>query len=99
MDRVAVTVRLQPGTEERVGQLLAAGPPFDPGRAGLTRHTIYTQGDTLVFVFEGEELQRTLPALINDPLHSGAFGAWGALLAEEPRLAHAVYHWDLKESR
>ena len=52
-----------------------------------------------MFVFEGEELQRTLPALINDPLHSGAFGAWGALLAEEPRLAHAVYHWDLKESR
>ena len=97
MNRIAVTVQLRTGAEDSARELLAAGPPFDPGRAGLTRHTVYAHGDTVVFVFEGEAVERMLPALLNDPLRSGAFSAWGALLAEEPRLAHAVYHWDEKE--
>jgi nucleotide-binding universal stress UspA family protein len=99
MDRVAVTVHLRPGSEERVAELLADGPPFDPGRIGLARHTVYAQGDTVVFVFEGEELERKLSALLNDRLRSGAFAAWAALVANEPRLAHAVYHWDREEDR
>lgn len=97
MNRIAVTVQLPAGAEERARGLLASGPPFDPGRLGLTRHTVYAHEDTVIFVFEGEHLERTLPALLNDRLRSGAFAAWGALLAEEPRLAHAVYHWDEKE--
>ena len=97
MNRIAVTVQLAPGAEERARELLAAGPPFDPGRLGLTRHTVYTHEEAVVFVFEGEQLERSLPALLNDRLRSGAFAAWGALLAGEPRLAHAVYHWDEKE--
>ena len=76
MKRIAVTAQLQPRAEERARELLAAGPPFDPGRAGTTRHTVYAYGDTVVFVFEGEDLGRTLPALLNDRLRSGAFGAW-----------------------
>jgi nucleotide-binding universal stress UspA family protein len=97
MDRIAVTARLRPGAEARALELLAAGPPFDPARAGLTRHTVYARGDTVFFVFEGEDLRRTLPGLVNDRLRSAAFAAWGPLLAEEPRLAHAAYHWDRKE--
>ena len=97
MKRIAVTAQLRPGAEERARELLAAGPPFDPGRVGLVRHTVYAHGDTVVFVFEGEHLERTLPALLNDRLRSGAFAAWGALLTGEPRLAHAVYHWSYEE--
>src|ERR1043166_761973 len=97
MDRIAVTARLRPGAEARALELLAAGPPFDPARAGLTRHTVYARGDTVFFVFEGEDLRRTRPGLVNDRLRSAAFAAWGPLLAEEPRLAHAAYHWDRKE--
>ena len=97
MDRIAVTARLRPGSEKRARELLAAGPPFDPRRAGLARHAVYVRGDTVLFVFEGEALERTLPALVNDRLRSAAFAGWGPLLAEEPRLAHAVYHWDRKE--
>jgi hypothetical protein len=44
----------------------------------------------VVFVFEGEDLRRTLPRLLNDRLRSGAFAAWGGLLDEGPRLAHVV---------
>ena len=97
MNRIVVTAQLRPGTEERTRELLAAGPPFDPGRAGLTRHTVYARGDIVAFVFEGENLDRTLPALINDRLNSGAFAPWAGLLAEQPRLAHPVYHWDKEE--
>jgi nucleotide-binding universal stress UspA family protein len=97
MNRIAVTARLRPGAEERARELLAQGPPFDPGRAGLTGHTVYTSGDTVVFVFEGENVERTLPRLLNDRLRAGAFAAWGALLDGEPRLAHAAYDWDQRE--
>ena len=94
MNRIAVTAKLRPGAEERARELLGAGPPFDPGPAGLTRHTVYVGGDAVVFVFEGEDLQRTLSELLNDRLHSGAFAAWAPLLEDQPRLAHPVYHWE-----
>ena len=97
MNRIVVTAKLRPGTEKRARELLAAGPPFDPGRAGLTRHTVYARGDLVAFVFEGDDLRRTLPALLNDRLRAGAFAPWAALLAEQPRLVHPVYHWDEKE--
>ncbi|MGB2875397.1 MAG: universal stress protein [Gaiellaceae bacterium] len=98
MDRIAVTARLRPGTEARAHELLAGGPPFDPGRAGLVQHTVYAREDLAIFVFEGENLVRGLPDLLNDRLHSAAFAAWGPLLAEQPRLAHVAYHWDRKEN-
>lgn len=94
MNRIAVTAKLRPGAEVRTRELLAAGPPFDPDRAGLTRHSVFVGRDTVVFVFEGEDLRQTLSGLLNDRLHSGAFAAWGSVLAEEPRIAHADYHWD-----
>jgi nucleotide-binding universal stress UspA family protein len=97
MNRIAVTARLRPGAEARARELLAVGPPFDPGRVGLARHSVFMRGDLVLFVFEGEDLERTLPALLNDRLSSGALAASGPLLAEEPRLAHAAYHWDSKE--
>jgi nucleotide-binding universal stress UspA family protein len=97
MNRIAVTARLRPGAEAGARELLTAGPPFDPSRAGLTRHTVFMRGDLVLFVFEGEDVGRTLSGLLDDRLRSGAFAAWGPLLAEAPRLAHAAYHWDPKE--
>ena len=48
-------------------------------------------------VFEGEDVGGALSGPLDDRLRSGAFAAWGPLLAEEPRLAHVAYHWDPKE--
>jgi hypothetical protein len=97
MQRVAVTARLRPGAAKRAGELLTAGPPFDPGEAGLTQHAVYANEDTVVFVFEGNDVERTLSTLLNEQSRSGAFGAWGALLTEQPRLAHGIYHWSRDE--
>jgi hypothetical protein len=94
MERVAVTARLRPGSEERARTLLEAGPPFDPARVGFTRHSVFLGPDLAVFVFEGERLGERLSGLINDPVRAAAFSSWAPLLAGRPRLAHETYYWD-----
>jgi nucleotide-binding universal stress UspA family protein len=97
MNRVAITVKLKEGSEARARDLVAAGPPFDPSRAGLTQHGVFVGHDVAVFVFEGEDVVQKLSLLLNDRLNSASFSPWAPLLAEQPRLAHEAYHWDTKE--
>jgi nucleotide-binding universal stress UspA family protein len=97
MERVAITAQLKEGSEARARELVAAGPPFDPGRAGLAQHGVYVGHDIVVFVFEGDGVAGRLSQLLNDRLNSASFSAWAPLLAEQPRLAHEAYHWDPKE--
>ena len=97
MERVAITAQLKEGSEARARELVAAGPPFDPGRAGLAQHGVYVGHNVVVFVFEGEDVAQRLSHLLNDRLNSASFSSWASLLAEQPRLAHEVYHWDPKE--
>ena len=97
MERVAITAKLREGSEARARELVAAGPPFDPSRAGLSQHGVYVGPDIVVFVFEGEDVAQRLANLLNDRLNSASFSAWAPLLAEQPRLAHEAYHWDPKE--
>jgi hypothetical protein len=97
MERVAITARLKEGSEARARDLVAAGPPFDPSQAGLAKHSVYVAHSLVVFVFEGDGVARQLSRLVNDRLNSASFSAWAPLLAEQPRLAHEIYHWDLKE--
>jgi nucleotide-binding universal stress UspA family protein len=97
MERIVVSARLVPDAEENARLLVSAGPPFDPGRIGLTRHDVYLGGGLVVFVFEGEEVEHRLSAVANDPIRSAAFAAWAPLLAEQPRLVRQAYHWDAEE--
>lgn len=97
MKRVAVTARLRPGSEAKVGDLLEAGPPFDLAEAGFVEHSIYLGNDLVVFLFEGDDVEWRLGRAVNDPIRAAALGAWGPVLAETPRLAHEAYHWNLKE--
>ena len=97
MERVAITAPLKKGSEARARELVATGPPFDPGRAGLTQHGVFVGHDIVVFVFEGDGVVPRLSRLMNNRLNSAAFTAWAPLLAGHPRLAHEAYHWDPKE--
>ena len=97
MERVAITAKLREGSEARARELVAAGPPFDPGRAGLNQHGVYVGPDIVVFVFEGEDVAQRLADLLNDRLNSASFSGWAPLLVEPPRLTHEAYHWDPKE--
>lgn len=97
MERVAITVKLKQGSEARARDLVAAGPPFDPSRAGFIQHGVYVGHDIVVFVFEGDDVGQRLSHLLNDRLSSASFGGWAPLVAEQPRLAHEAYHWEPKE--
>ena len=97
MERIAITARLKERSEARARKLVEAGPPFDPGRAGLAQHGVFVGPGLVVFVFEGDDVEEKVSRLLNDRLGSAAFTAWGPLLAEQPRLAHEAYHWDEKE--
>jgi hypothetical protein len=46
-----------------------------------------------VFSFKGLHVERMVSKLVNDPVHSAAFGAWAPLLEDGPQVAHEAYHW------
>jgi hypothetical protein len=94
MDRIVVCARLRPGTDEQVSALIAAGPPFDPGAAGFSRHAVYRAGDEVVFVFEGARVQELLGAILNDPLRLHAITRWASVIQGRPRMAEPVYWWE-----
>lgn len=94
MKRLAVTAKLRPGTEETALALIKKSPPFDPGSTGFERHAVYLGNDEAVFVFEGTDVERVVDTVINDPVVSAAFSAWGDLLDGTPTLARPVYHWE-----
>jgi nucleotide-binding universal stress UspA family protein len=98
MERIAITARLKDGCETRARKLVEAGPPFDPREAGLDHHGVFVGPELVVFVFEGDDVERTVSRLLNDRLGSAAFSAWGPLLAEQPRMAHETYHWDQEDT-
>jgi nucleotide-binding universal stress UspA family protein len=98
MQRIAVTARVRPGAEAEARKLIEAGPPFDLGNAGFEQHSVFTGGDLVVFVFEGENVERHLTELLNDRVRSAGLGTWAPVLAESPRVAHETYHWSGKEN-
>ena len=59
MERYVVATRLKPGAASSAEQLLSAGPPFDPGEAGLSAHAAYISNDYVFLVFEGEAAHAT----------------------------------------
>ena len=97
MERMVVTARLRPGSEEDAKRLLHSGPPFSPARLGLQRHDVYLGQEMVVFVFEGPDVERRISALVNDPIRSASLAAWAPLLQGQPRVAREAYHWDPKE--
>jgi hypothetical protein len=44
--------------------------------------------------FEGEDVEKRVRVLINDPVRAASFTAWVPLLAGRPALAHEVYYWE-----
>jgi hypothetical protein len=94
VERLVVTLKLRDGMQARAADLIAAGPPFEPADLGLKRHSVYLGDDLVIFVFEGEDVDKRVGALVNDPVPSASFAAWTPLLAGTPALAHENYHWE-----
>ena len=92
MQHIAVIARLRPGAAEEAARLLELGPPFDPRKHEVERHTVFLTPDTVVFVFEGGNVNSLLAAL-SGPDEQAVLGAWEPLLAGTPLIAPEVYDW------
>lgn len=97
MERVAIVARLRPGTEERAGKLLAAGPPYDLSASGVERHSVFLSAGEVVFVFEGHEVEWIVDDLIDGTSHyelQRAFDDWRSIVDGPPRIAREQFAWD-----
>jgi hypothetical protein len=92
-ERVVVVARLKEGTGEQVRALITDGPPFDAETSGLDRHEVLLCDDTVIFLFEGEQISEAVTQLVQHPELWKAAVHWDAYLAGRPRLAETAYSW------
>jgi len=96
MEQMAIVARLKSGSEPRAAELIAQGPPFEPGEGGLDGHTVYLAADEVVFVFEGHQVEWVVDGLVDEPFHwplLAALDDWRPLLDGNPRIARPLFTW------
>jgi hypothetical protein len=98
MERYVVTTRLKPGAAPAAKELLLAGPPFDPGEAGLSAHAAYLSADRVFLVFEGDAAHAKALALAKQYIVE--VERWQDLVWELPAViddvpadARCLYRW------
>ena len=84
-ERVAIAVPLKPNRLDRARELIERGPPFDPETLAGTRHAVYLEGETVLFVFEGRDARRTVERLLRSPALWRASLAWRDCSAGRPQ--------------
>jgi hypothetical protein len=95
---MVVVARLKEGARDKVTELIAAGPPFDPATLGFERHAVYLSAEEVVFLFEGQSVGRRLAEVVDDMVASASFSAWAPFLEGTPRIAHEHYFWEATKS-
>jgi hypothetical protein len=91
-----VVVPLRPGALDRVLELAAQGPPFDPAETPLTRHELIVTEREAIFRFEAAD-EHGLARLLGRFDLASAAAVWGELVAGPPRLATTAYSWERAE--
>ena len=94
--KATVVLPLREGSIDRVRELVAQGPPFDPSETSLTRHELLLTPREAIFVFE-TTTESGLPMLLGQLDIWEAVAAWGELVAGTPRLADLAYAWERPE--
>lgn len=96
--RATVVVPLKEGVVDRVRELVAHGPPFDPAETALTRHQLLLTPQEAIFVFEAKT-EDGLAALLGQLDIWAAAVAWRDFVGGPPRLAEIAYAWERPEPR
>lgn len=98
MQSVVVVARLKPEAEAEARELINQGPPLNLPASGLTRNSVYLSEDEVIFLFEGPDAERVVHELVNDPVASAQFAAWGHLIEGTPFTARREFHWQPDQS-
>jgi hypothetical protein len=85
-ETATVVVPLRAGQQERVRELVAAGPPFDPAGLELTEHRVLLRDDEVIFVFTGRGARRKIEQASRAPSLWRAGLKWSGSIAGAPRL-------------
>jgi len=93
LERIAAIARLKAGAVHRARELIAEGPPFDPGASGCVCHDVYLSNEWVVFVFEGLQVSKLVETITSDLGRSSSLAAWMPLVDGLPRLLHGAFHW------
>jgi hypothetical protein len=96
--RVAVVVPIRKGTRAQAEALVEAGPPFDLPTTRFERHHVFVTDREAVFVFEGEDVERSVERLARDPALWKAAASWRECAAGRPRIAKEGYGWARSDS-
>jgi hypothetical protein len=85
-DEIDLIVLLRPNARQRVRELIAQGPPFDPAALNLRRHQVLLGPDDVIFAFEGLQIRQTLERTLSQPRLWKAGVAWRRCIAGPPRI-------------
>ena len=92
MQHMAVIAKLRPGAAEQAARLIELGPPFDPRKHEVERHTVFLAPEAVVFVFEGGNVNSVLASLGGTD-EQAVLAAWEPLLDGTPMIAPEAYNW------
>ena len=87
LDEIDLIVPLRPGAQQRVRDLIAQGPPFDPAALNLRRHQVLLGPEDIIFAFEGPQIRQTLERTLTQPNLWKAGVAWRRCIAGSPRIS------------
>jgi hypothetical protein len=90
---LAVVLPIREGMREVAAEFLAEGPPFAPETLGLAGHAVFITDSEIVFLFETREGLGTLAEIAADPDFWTVVEAWEHVMADQPRIAPAIYDW------
>jgi hypothetical protein len=90
---IAIVVPLTEGRCDVVREFLEEGPPFEPREVGLESHKVFLTDREAIFVFETEEGVKAFERILGEPEVWELVSPWEHCMADEPRLAAAVYEW------
>jgi hypothetical protein len=91
--RSTIVVPIKPEKADRVRELIAQGPPFDPASTSLERHEVYLTDREVIFVFEGPDVQTLARELVKSPAAWRAAAAWRECISGRPVAAEPAYSW------
>ncbi len=86
-DEIDLIVPLRPDAQQRVRELIAQGPPFDPAALKLRRHEVLLGPEDIIFAFEGPQIRQTLERTLTRPNLWKVGVAWRSCVAGPPRIS------------
>jgi hypothetical protein len=97
MKQVLVVFQIREGSEPEAARLAAAGPPFDPEKAGFKRLAVYLHEREAIFVLEGEDPEWREDDLVDDfmqPAFRERLDEWRKLADARTWPVHPVFFWE-----